>query len=117
MTVSSMKLVQMANQLASDVESQPLVRLGSRTSDVCLEIWDHDQVARILISITDKVRATVVEGTCNAEITLKVSLDTAKEIQIGTISVSEAITLGKVKISGAVSDVIAMAQDLNVASE
>ena len=117
MTASSVALVQLASQLAADIESQPLGRLGSRKSDICLEISDHDQVARILISITDKVRATVVKDTFNAEITLKVSLETAEEIRIGTISVSEAITLGKVKISGAVSDVIAMAQDLNVTSE
>ncbi len=116
MTESNQHLADVAKEIAVDVVQQSMGSdlISERT--LSLEIHDQDNLVSIYIMIGSETQTSIVNGKIDADITLKTNFETAREIKDKKISVSEALTNGRIKISGSVAEVISIANELGAKS-
>ena len=114
MIVSNALLQELAISIAQDVNARNPKRL---TRTVCLEIVDGPEHIAILIGQDGSSKVLEDGHQEPSGLRLRASKETATQIKDGAMTVSQAITAGRIKVSGSVVDVMEMANELNLGSE
>ena len=114
MIVSNAHLQELATSIAKDVNRRNPKRL---THTICLEIVDGREHIAILIGHDGSSRVLEDGHREPAGLRLRASKDTAAQIKRGEMTVPEAITAGRIKVSGSVVEVMEMADELSLENE
>lgn len=113
MTESETPLYKLAEAIAKDISQKSLSLPFKQSQTLALEIHEDHTVVTVIINFGPKTEARVAAQTVSSDVTLKTSAETARAIKSGETSITKALTRGQIKVSGAVNEVISIANEIS----